>query len=245
MPVKFPVPVRDATLVRRYKRFLADVVLDDGQTLTVHCANPGSMLGCSRPGSRVLISRSSRPGRSLPWSLEAVRAGSAWVGVHPQRANRVVEDALDRGRIEPLRGYADIRREARWAGGGRADFLLENPGERCWVEVKQVTAAKHRVALFPDAVTTRGHRHLQELTLRARDRERAVLLLVVPRKDVDRVGFADGIDPEFGRLARKAARHGVEILGYHMRVSRTGLTLGDPLPLDPEPHPYRREDWIE
>lgn len=243
--MKFPTPVRDAVLVRRYKRFLADVTVGDGEALTVHCANPGSMLGVSRPGSPVLISRSSRPGRSLPWSLEAVRVGRAWVGVHPQRANHVVEEALRRGKIEPLRGYRDLRREAPWEGGGRADFLLESPRKRCWVEVKQVTAARDGVALFPDAVTERGHRHLKELTRRAGEEDRAVLILAVPRKDVDAVGFADGIDPEFGRLARKAARHGVEILGYHIRVTRAGLTLGRPLPLAPERHPYRKEDWIE
>lgn len=242
--MEFPRPVRQGRLLRRYKRFLADVALDDGDTVTVHCANPGAMLGVSRPGSPVTISRSSNPRRKLPWSLEAIRVGRSWVGLNPMRANRVVEDALVRGRLPGLDGYARRRREAGWGSGGRADFLLEGAGRpRCWVEVKQATLARGRLALFPDARTERGHRHLRELTQKAGENERAVLVFVAARADVDAVGPADGIDPEFGRLLRAAHGAGVEVLGCRIRVGRRGLAWMGPIPVDLGPHSHSREDW--
>lgn len=239
--MKFPEPVERGRLIRRYKRFLADVELN-GQTVTAHCANPGAMLGVSRPGSPVLVTHQDRPGRTLSWSLEAIRVGRSWVGINPLRANRVVEDALKRGRIPTLAGYRNLRREAPWGSRGRADFLLENgPRSRCWIEVKQVTLVRGRLALFPDARTERGRRHLNELVKKARRKERAVLLLLAARPDVDAVGPADGIDPEFGRALRRAVRNGVEALGYRLRISRSGLSWQGEIPVDLGPHPFSKE----
>ena len=242
--MRFPEPVHTGRLVRRYKRFLADVELEDGSVTTVHCANPGSMLGVSRPGSRVVVSTSSNRARKLPGSLEAIRVGRSWVGIYPGRANQVVEEALNSGRIPELCGHSSLTREPRWAPRSRADFLLEyEKRPPCWIEVKNVSLARSRLALFPDSVTERGQKHLRELILRTQEGDRAVLILMAARSDVDSVGPADGIDPDYGSLLRKAAKAGVLILGYSMTVSRRGLGLGKPLTVDLGPHPYTKHDW--
>jgi sugar fermentation stimulation protein A len=213
------------------------VVLADGSVVTVHCANPGSMLGVSRPGSRVRISRAENPQRKLPWTLETIRVGRTWVGVHPVRANPVVEEALRRGRIEPLADYPTVDREVPLAGR-RVDFRLRGPGRPpLWIEVKYATWAVGDLALFPDSVSERALQHLALLESRVRAGDAAALLLVTGRADVARIGPADGIDPRYGRALRTARRRGVQILAYRMRVRRTGLTMGSRLRLDPGPHP--------
>ncbi len=242
--MRFPGSLHRGRLVRRYRRFLADVDLAEGGRVTAHCANPGSMLGVSRPGSAVYLTRHDDPKRKLAWSLEAIRVGRIWVGIHTLRTNRVVEEALLRRRVAPLRAYGAIRREPRWTPRSRADFLLEAEGlPPCWVEVKNVTLAHGALALFPDSVTERGRRHLARLTERAAAGDRAVLLLAAARSDVRRVGPADGIDPAYGAALRDAAARGVEILGYGMRVGRRGLVLGDRLAVDPGPHRFTRDHW--
>jgi sugar fermentation stimulation protein A len=236
--VPFTAPLREGRLVRRYKRFFADVLLDGIGEVTAHCANPGSMLGVFAPGRRALVAHVAAPGRRLDWSLELIRVRRAWVGANPARANRVVADALERRRIPELAGYPGRRGEPAWPEGGRADFLLEAPDRpRCWVEVKNVTLARDRLALFPDSVTERGRRHMDALRARARSGDRAVLLLVAARADVDAVGPADDIDPRYGEALRQAAGSGVEVLGYRMRITRGGLALSRAIPLDPGPHP--------
>jgi sugar fermentation stimulation protein A len=243
--MRFPDPVLAARFVRRYQRFFADVALPDGTVLTAHCANPGSMLGVMPAGAPAYISGATGDGK-LRWSLEAVRVGPTWVGVHPVRANRVVEEGLEMGVIRPLQGYARHVREAGIGPGSRADFLLlDDRRPPCWVEVKNVTLAQGRLALFPDSVTERGRRHLQALTARVRAGERGVLLLVASRGDVTRVGPADGIDPAYGRALRDAIQAGVEVFGYRMRVSRRGLVLDRRILLDPGPHSVDRSAWSE
>ena len=240
----FSEPVRVGRLLRRYKRFLADIEFEDGSLATVHCANPGSMLGVSRPGSRVYVSWSANPKRKLPGSLEAIQVGRSWVGIYPGRANRVIEESLKSGNIPELRGYSSMIREARWGAGSRADFLLEDKKRpSCWIEVKNVSLARGRLALFPDSVTERGQKHLRELIHRTKTGDRGVLILVASRSDVDSVGPADGIDPAFGQVLRRAAEQGVLILGYGMTVSRRGLGLGRPLIVDLGPHPFTKDDW--
>ena len=230
--MRFDSPLTEAVLVRRYKRFLADVVLEDGGEVTAHCANPGSMMGVCEPGSRVYVSRSDNPARKLQYTLEAIRVNRRWVGVHPARANAVVEEALRRGRIPELAGYRSLRREPRYRGEkGRCDFLLEGDPPT-WVEVKYVTLAREERALFPDSVSVRATRHVETLSALHRAGERAVVLFVSPRSDVDTVAPADDIDPEFGRALRRAARGGVRVLAYRMAVSRRHLTLRERLDLD-------------
>ncbi len=240
--MRFPGTVHQGRLLRRYKRFLADVALPDGRTVVAHCANPGSMLGVSRPGSAVYLTHDPKPSRKLEWSLEAIRVGRIWVGIHPVRANPVVAEALTRGLVPALAGFTGLRREARWDDGGRADFRLETPGRpSTWVEVKNVTLALSGLALFPDAPTERGRKHLRVLAARARAGERAVLLFAVSRPDVTAAGPADGIDPEYGRLLREVLDAGVEVIAHRMRVGRAGLVLGDRIRVEPGPHPITAE----
>ncbi len=235
--VRFPHPPRRGRLLRRYQRFLAEVRLDSGETVLAHCANPGSMLGVSRPGSAVLVTPAPGGGRKLAWTLETIRVGRRWVGIHPVRSNRVVEEALRRGRVPALAGWADLRREAAFPEGGRADFLLTDPRRgRLWLEVKHVTLAHRDLALFPDAVTERGRRHLERLSARTAAGDRAVLLFTVARGEAGRVGPADGIDPAYGEALRLARARGVELLAHRLRASARGLLLGEPVPVDPGPH---------
>jgi sugar fermentation stimulation protein A len=221
-------------LVRRYKRFFADVELEGGRTVTVHCPNPGSMLGCAQPGSPVRCSTSENPARKLRHTLEMIRVGRAWVGVHTLRANGLAGLALEGGAIPKLRGYTHVRREVTVAGGSRIDFLLE--GHRCdprpaYVEVKSVTLARGRVARFPDSVTKRGRSHAEALVRLHREGARAAMLFVVQRADCDQVEPADDLDPEYGAALRAAASRGVEVLAVRARVSPRGIRLEEPLPV--------------
>jgi sugar fermentation stimulation protein A len=232
--VKFPTPTRRARLVRRYKRFLADVEFDDGSELTVHCANPGSMLGMNAPGSEVLISDSGNPKRKLPHSLELVRVGRSWVGVQPMHANRIAQLALEAGAIEPLSGYLEVRPEVAVGGGSRLDFRLsEHPDDPrpAFVEVKSVTMEDEGVARFPDAVTSRGKRHMETLATLKRDGARAVVLFIVQRVDCDWMAPADAIDPAYGEALREAVRRGVEAIAVRARVTARGIGLEEEIPV--------------
>lgn len=234
----YPSPLIPAVLVRRYKRFLADVVLADGTAMTVHCANPGAMTGYVEPGLRVLLSRSPNPARKLAHTLELVHNGSCWIGVNTSRANAVVEEALRAGRIPSLAEFPEIRREAGRGGGGRIDFLLSGPRGRAWLEVKSVTMldGEGRYA-FPDAVTARGLKHLKTLAEAVRDRtvpgprDRAVLLFLVQRSDGGG-GFraAAHIDPAYAAGLAEAVRAGVEVLVCATHIDETGITLKDAVP---------------
>jgi sugar fermentation stimulation protein A len=221
-------------LLRRYKRFLADIETDDGRKLTVHCPNPGSMRGCAIPGSAVRCSRSDNPQRRLMHTLEMIRVGRTWIGLHTTRANDLVEAALRAGAIPELRGYAVRRREAvpeALACGARLDFLLS--GHRrdrrpLWLEVKSATLAERGVARFPDSVTLRGRRHLELLTKLHRAGARAVLLFVIQRADCSVIEPADEIDSAYGHALRAAAAAGVELLAVRGRVGPAGISLESP-----------------
>jgi len=223
------------TLVRRYKRFLADVEARDGTLHTVHCPNPGSMLGCARPGSAVRCSTSTNPKRKLRHTLEMIRVGRIWVGLHTQRANQIAGLALAQGAISPLTGYAELRREVTVAGGSRLDFRLD--GHRhdprpVYVEVKSVTLAEGRRARFPDSVTARGRRHMDTLARLCEQGARAAVLFVVQRGDCERVEPADDIDPAYGEALRAAAGCGVEVLALRARVTARAIRLEHELPVD-------------
>lgn len=211
----FPTPLREARLVRRYRRFLADVRFRDGSSATVHCANPGAMTGCDRPGSPVLLSRGRSPRRKLPWTWELVRVGRTWVSVNTAVANRMAGRWLGAGRLLPGRG--PVRREVRVAGS-RFDFEL---GDGTLVEVKTVTLERDGIGAFPDSVTERGRRHLETLA-RLRGRER-VLLYFVARGDLFAVRPADEIDPRYGAALRAAADAGVEVRAVGVRFGPQGV----------------------
>lgn len=219
------------TLIKRYKRFLADVLLEDGGVVTVHCPNSGSMKGCAVPGSPVLLSRSSNPGRKYPLGWELVHADGFWIGINTGLPNRLTREVIEDGTVRELQGYESIRPEVPYGEHSRIDLLLESPGRRCFVEVKNVTLVESGRALFPDAVTTRGQKHLQELMRVVREGDRGVIFFTVQRGDGDSVSPADMIDPEYGRLLRLALENGVEALAYRALVTPEEIKLTERLPV--------------
>jgi len=216
--MKLPQPLYKATLINRYKRFLADVRLPDGETITVHCPNSGSMKGCAEPGSPVLLSRSTNQKRKLPFTLEMIRINGTWVGINTMRPNHLVREAISLGTLPELSGYHDIRSEVPYGTNSRIDLLLSGPIGTCYVEVKNVTLLCGESALFPDAVTTRGQKHLRELMEVVQTGDRGVIFFVVQREDARIFGPADFIDPIYGKLLRQAVQNGVEALAYQAHV---------------------------
>jgi len=229
--MRFPSPLIPGTLVQRYKRFLADVRLDDGTLVTAHCTNTGSMLGCNAPGSRVHLSEQQGKNRKLPYTWELIRVGRTLVGINTLAANRLAREGIETGVIRELQGYEQLRAEVPTRPGSRLDFLLESADRQCYVEVKNVTLAAHRVASFPDAVSERGTKHLRELMRLRRRGHRAVLLFVIQRSDVDSFRPADEIDAEYARWLRRAAKAGVEIFPYGAKVTVRGISLKEAVPL--------------
>ena len=193
--MKFTAPLISGRLVKRYKRFLADVVLDeDGSEITAHCANPGSMLGLKEPGSRVWLSKSDNPKRKLKYSWEILEADGALVGINTAHPNKLVEEALRAGRIPQLADFHSLRREVKYGRNSRVDILLEDAaGGRLYVEVKNVHLMRQPgFAEFPDSVTARGAKHLAELADMVEEGHRAAMVFLVQRPDCDRLGLAFG-----------------------------------------------------
>jgi sugar fermentation stimulation protein A len=232
--VVFPTPLLPAILLRRYQRFLADVELADGSTVTVHCPNTGALLGCAEPGMAVWLSRSAKPGRKYALTWELVESGGTLIGINTGLANRLVEEALRNHVLPGFIGYSRLRREVRYGQtNSRVDFLLEGDDySRCYLEVKNVTAAvQDGIALFPDAVSQRGTRHLRELMAVAAQGQGAVLCFCVQRQDVREVRPADVIDPVYGATLREALACGVEVMAYAAVVTLQAITLNRRLPV--------------
>lgn len=230
-----PQPLTEGRLVRRYKRFLADVDLDDGRRVTVHCPNPGRMLGLNAPGSRVWLTTAAA-GRKLPYGLELVEADGTLVGINTNRPNKIARDAIEAGAIAELQGYACLRSEVLYGSeNSRIDLLLEEPG-RCWVEVKNVHYKVGDAALFPDAVTARGAKHLRELSAQVRAGDRAVMLYIVQRGDCRSFGLANTIDPTYAAGLHAAVDAGVEVLAYTCRVTTLEIVLSHAVPAILEPN---------
>lgn len=222
----FP-PLLEGRLVRRYQRFLADVETADG-LVTAHCSNTGSMQGCKDAGMRVWLSPADNPERKLRWTWELVEtAPGVIVGVHTGRSNGLVREAIEAGTVPELAGYPTIRPEQKYGEGSRIDLLLQAPGRPdCYVEVKNVTAAVDGgVGYFPDAVTTRGAKHLREMSAMVAAGSRAVLVFCVQRGDVTEVRPADHIDPAYGHALREALAAGVEVIALGATVTPEGITL--------------------
>jgi sugar fermentation stimulation protein A len=215
-------------LLRRYKRFLADVETESGETLTVHCPDPGSMRGLAVSGAAVRCSSHQSPRRRLRHTLEMIRVGRVWVGVNTGLANRVVAAVLEAGPPAGLSGYEKLEREVAAAPGARLDFRLsghQRDPRPLWLEVKSVTLAEGVRGLFPDSVTERGRRHAETLERLVRGGDRAALLFLVQRADCQRVSPADAIDPAYGRALRAAERAGVELFALGARVGARGIAV--------------------
>jgi sugar fermentation stimulation protein A len=237
--MKLPQGLVPATLIRRYKRFLADVELADGRVITAHVANPGAMTGLQAPRARVWLSLSPSKTRKLPYSWELVEAdfgnGPELVGVNTIHPNAIVAEALADCAIPELAGYATIRREVKYGAASRVDFLLEHPDRPpCYVEVKNVHLMRTRnLAEFPDSVTARGARHLDELAGMVALGARAVLLFVVQIGSSQRVAVARDIDPTYGHAFDKARAAGVEALAYGCKIDHDCITLAGKIPVQP------------
>lgn len=232
--VKFEKDLIAATLLRRYKRFLADVELADGTRLTVHCPNPGAMTSCSEPGRPVWISDSANPQRKLRYTLEMIRMGRSWVGINTANPNPAVEGFVRAGKLPELAGYDEVRREVA-TGASRIDLRLRDPQGRrpdCFVEIKSCSLRIGDHAAFPDAVTERGRKHLLELASLVASGRRGVIFFFVGRADCRRFRPADEIDPAYGEALRQVTAEGVEALAYRMRFGRRRIELLDRLPID-------------
>lgn len=220
-------------LIRRYKRFLADIQLPAG-VVTAACPNTGSLLGCCDPGSRVWLSESDKPTRKYRHTWEIVEVGKVLVGINTGLPNALVEEAIASGTIAELAGYANVRREVGFGEErSRVDLVLEHPArDACYVEVKNVTAAASGgVALFPDCVSERGAKHLRELMRLKAAGLRPVQVFCVQRGDVNEVRPADRIDPEYGRTLREALAAGVEVLAYRAKVTPAEIALEERIPV--------------
>jgi sugar fermentation stimulation protein A len=233
--MRFPDPLLPATLVRRYKRFLADVVLASGETVTVHCANPGAMTGLNVPGARIWLSRSAKASRKLPHSWELIEvdlgAGVELVGINTSHPNALAGEAIAAGLIPELAGYVAVRREVRYGESSRVDFLLEAPARpSCYVEIKNVHLMREQgLAEFPDAVTKRGAKHLVELAAMVAAGNRAVMLFLIQIGSAQRFKLARDIDPIYGRAFDAARGAGVEAIAYRCLISREGIEVAQPV----------------
>ncbi|MGX6647336.1 DNA/RNA nuclease SfsA [Maricaulaceae bacterium MS644] len=229
--MQFTSPLLPGRPIKRYKRFLADIELDGGERITAHCPNPGSMMGLQAPGSRCWVSVSDNPKRKLKHTLEVLKADGTLVAMNTMSPNKIAEAAIDNGEIAPLSGYDAIRREVKYGANSRIDLLLTaETRPDCYVEVKNCHLMRTPgLAEFPDSVTTRGARHLFELSERVRAGDRAVQLFIVQRGDCTRLSPADDLDPAYAQALRAAATAGVEILAYGCDVTLDGVTLEKPL----------------
>jgi sugar fermentation stimulation protein A len=236
--MRFPALV-EGRLIRRYKRFLADVELDDGRAVTAHCPNTGAMTGCAVPGSTVWLSVSDSRTRKYPHTWELVETPAGTACVHSALANRVVREAFETGVIPGYEAWPTVTREVRYGGGSRADLLLQGPGGRVIVEVKSVTLCRDGgQGLFPDAVSDRGSKHLLALQGARDNRTRSMLVFCVFHAGVRRVSAAGDIDPRYRDTLAQAMVSGVEVMAWGADISPAGIRLTRPLPftLDP-PNP--------
>jgi sugar fermentation stimulation protein A len=247
--MRLPQPLVKGILTRRYKRFLADVVLDDGRTVTAHCPNPGAMLGLNQPGMTVWLSSSSDPRRKLAFTLELVEADGGLVGINTQHPNRLVAEALSAGAIPELAGYETVRPEVAYGQASRVDFLLtgavrldcrlevkncsgtDTKAERHWLEVKNSHYCRvPGLAEFPDCAAARSTRPMDELANTVRQGNDATVPWVIQISGIDRFSVCRDIDPVFAAAVDRAQDAGIQMLCYVCEMSTTVVTLGHQVP---------------
>lgn len=235
--MKFSETLVKARLIKRYKRFLADVQLESGEVVTAHCANSGSMMGLKEPGVTVWLSPNTNPKAKLDWRWELVELDSSLVGINTSRPNAIVEEAIQLGKIAELVGYDHIKREVKYGQNSRIDILLtkEDSDQKCYVEVKNVTLKGEgdaaNTALFPDAVTARGTKHLNELVDMVTIGHRAVMVYLVQRMDCTQFAPAQSIDPLYSDTLKSALNKGVEALCYQCKITRSEISVEKQLPI--------------
>jgi sugar fermentation stimulation protein A len=235
--MQFPTPLKRGRLVQRYKRFLADVILDDGTAVTASCPNTGSMLGLTTPGATVWLSESASPTRKYAHTWELVEDdlgyGPTLVGINTGLPNRIVSEAIAAGTIADLTGYSTLRREVKYGVASRIDILLEDPQRgRCYVEIKNVHLSRqHGLAEFPDCKTERGVKHLNELSEMVRQGHRSVMLYLVQRNDAKRFAFASDLDKAYAAAFRTAAEAGVQALAYRCSLSPEKIEIDTAIPI--------------
>jgi sugar fermentation stimulation protein A len=226
----FPAPLEKGILLKRYKRFLADVRREDGTQTTVHCPNSGSMLSCSTPGSKVYISRSSNHQRKFPCTLEMIRGNSTWIGINTSLTNHLVVEGIESGAINELQNPDSLRREVRTSPASRLDILLTKGPRTIFIEIKSCTLTVDRCAMFPDAVTSRGTRHLQELANLVSQGQEGIIFFLVQRMDADFFRPAVHIDPLYAKTLAQVHRQGVQVLVYQADVRPEGIRIVRSLP---------------
>ena len=231
--MNYPARLLKGTLIKRYKRFLSDIELEDGQVITAHCANSGSMMGLKEPGYDVWISPSDNPKRKLKYTWELVDPGTSLVGINTGLPNKIVTEAIRSGQVEPLAGYATIRNEVKYGEKSRIDILLSDENKPDWyVEVKSVTLSRQSgLAEFPDAVTSRGTKHLGELANMVENGHRAAMFYLVQRMDCERFTIAEDIDPVYREAFSDARERGVEVYCYGWGISSEAINIRKSIPI--------------
>ncbi len=219
------------TLVKRYKRFLADVKTDDGKEVTAHCTNSGSMKSCLENGAEVFLSPVDDPKRKTRFTWEMIKINGDWVGINTGNPNKLAFEAIVNGDIPELNNYSTVKREVKF-GDSRFDVFAENHNEKCFVEVKNVTLKEGKYALFPDAVTTRGQKHLKALMEVKKQGMRAVMLYIVQRSDVEIFAPAAQIDPDYASFLKEAVSAGVEVIVIQAKVTPEKIELVKKLPVE-------------
>ncbi len=225
--MKLEAPIERARLIKRYKRFLADVTLADGREVTAHCPNPGAMTGLAEPGMTVGLLPAANPKAKLPYRWELCHADGQWVGINTNRPNKLAEEAVLAGIIPELAGYDNLRREVKYGENSRIDLLLESAGKPdCYVEIKNVhLMRKPGLAEFPDSVTARGAKHLGELTNMAAAGHRAVMLFIVQRVDCFTMSLAQDIDPNYAKAMMEARTAGIEVYCYSCAIDGENISV--------------------
>jgi sugar fermentation stimulation protein A len=219
------------TLIKRYKRFLADVKLDNGEEITAHCTNSGSMKSCLENGAEVYLTPVADPKRKTRFTWEMIKINGDWVGINTGNPNKLAFEAISKGEIPGLENYTTVKREVKF-GDSRFDLFAENESEQCFVEVKNVTLKEGKYALFPDAVTTRGQKHLKTLVEVKKQGMRAVMLYIVQRRDVEIFAPAVEIDPSYAKALKEAVLAGVEVIAMQAKVTPEKIVLANKLPVE-------------
>ena len=228
--MQFSTKLNEATLIRRYKRFLADVKCPDNSEMTIHCPNSGSMRSCSDPGSPIYYSTSDNPKRKYPHTLEMVQVNATWVGVNTSLTNRIVAEALSNRQIHEFQDFDSLKQEVKTSDGNRLDLMLLSGDQEIYIEIKNCSLVENSCARFPDAVTSRGTKHLKELIRLVEQGHTGVIFYLVQRLDADRFEPAADIDPLYARTLVEAHRKGVTILVYQADVTPLSIKITRSLP---------------